>query len=312
MMMLRPCPSTRGASALLGGLLLALSAACAAAGAEDARLPAAGPGSIDKLFRIADEEPRTSTAEGNAGARPRYSLFVTNSFLLIDGEVRSDVDQVRGTGTKIDLHRDLGFDGMWVNFDLRLEARLTRHDLAFFRYGLMLARGENVSNGRLHFDHCTFEAGSKLESRFLLRRVGIGYERGLWMKNGRQFWLGLSVDDVHVRHRIIDRTDNQSDVEDLSSSVDLHFRARFVQELNERANFNVGFNRSIPMNLGNITHNNLHFDAGLEWRVATNVSCYAGYAFDRVDIEDREEDAPGLNFYRLHGNGLIFGVRLDF
>jgi hypothetical protein len=300
--------------ALLAALALALSLTCAAGAAERttlATLDAAGAGT-GRLFNLADEQPLASPTRREDGVYPRYSLLVTNAVMVIDGEVQSDVNQVRGTGTKIDMHRDLGFDNMWLNFDLRLEARITPRDSVFFRYGLMLAEAENVANGNLHFDHVSYRVGSKLDSKFLLRRVGLGYERGLWTKKPREFWLGLGVDDVHVRVRIIDRSNDLSDVEDITASMDLYVRARFVQELNQRVSLNVSFARSIPVDIGNIKHNTMHADFGLEWRATPRLNCYAGYALDRVDIEDREEDAPGINLYRLNGNGLIFGVRVLF
>ncbi len=298
--------------ALLAALAAALFLSCAAGAAERTTLAALDAARTERLFNLADEEPRAPAPRAGEGAYPRYSLLVTNAVMVIDGEVQSDVNQVEGTGTKIDMHRDLGFDNLWLNFDLRLEARITPRDSAFFRYGLMLAEGENASNGNLHFDHRTFVTGSELDSEFLLRRVGVGYERGLWTKKPREFWLGLGLDDVHVRVRIIDRTHNISDVEDITTSLDLYLRARFVQELNERVSLNVNFARSIPVDFGNVEHNTMHADFGLEWRATRSLNCYAGYALEEVDIEDREEDAPGINLYRVSGNGLIFGVRVLF
>jgi hypothetical protein len=261
---------------------------------------------------VRGQEPSSAVPEIHQTEYPRYALTLTNTFLIFDGTVKSDVNQVADTGTRIDMHRDLGFDMTKLDTSILFETELTPSDRLGFRYGLLRAEARNNIRRDLYFDHVTYATGNKLNSELLFRKIGIKYDRAVLTNDSWKLWLGLGVDELHVRVRIHDFENNISDVEDIETTIDIYAHLAISRRLKDDLYLHLDISRSIPLDIGNVEHNSFYLDLNIEYRRFENVSFLVGYSIKNIDITDNEEDAPGTNLYKINGRGLSMGVKYTF
>lgn len=247
---------------------------------------------------------------------PRFEITVTDSLVRLGGTVKVDLipDVGPNSGTTVNLRRDLGLERSAADFGLRLRARLDPADRLELRAWRLEAEGRSTLDRPLAYDHLpVIPAGHELETSLVIFRGGAAYDRLVAAAGPWELWLGLAADDFYLRQELRDRTDAAfSQEEDIMHSYIFSGRLSAGWRINRDLALNLDFERSLPVVVQNIRHNDMRLGLGLAWQLSRHWGALAGYSLERIRIRDTHEDDSGSNTYDFTIHGLNLGLTLSF
>jgi len=251
----------------------------------------------------AGEEPET----------PKSQIRLTYSPRVVDGAADSDWNggSIPGSGTILDLHRFLGYNEL-SSYRFEFSHLVTSKDRLTFAYEYMEAETEWCTRGELWFDHIIVPANTDVRSSLLLQRLTVQYSRRLLDANKFRVWAGAGVEHLHLRFQLEDLDGKQSDVEDVNDAWSPYVALEATMALSDKASVTLSATKSIPVSINDITQDNFSWGAEVAYSLTSSLALTLGYRWDMMDIEDKNEDAPGTNCYQVNSDGITLGLVLKF